>query len=203
MRIVAISDTHGRHIDPKLVPDGDVFVHCGDFTNLGRSDEIASFAAWLRELPHRNKLVIAGNHDLSFEDGTATEDLLGDGVTYLFDTGVVIDGVSFFGSPWTPRFGDWAFMYDHRVAEYVWQEIPDKTDVLITHGPGFGALDMTTRGEHAGCVALANRIHAIRPKLHLHGHIHEARGEIVLSSETRLVNCATGGRLLPPIVVEL
>lgn len=201
MRIVATSDTHGNHPDPKTVPDGDVFVHCGDFTNYGRPGEIARFAAWLRELPHEHKLVIPGNHDLSFEDKTATDADLGDGVTLLIDQQIVINGKTFYGSPWTPRFGDWAFMYDHRIADYVWKLIPDNTDVLITHGPSFGVLDKTIYRENAGCVALNNRVFEVKPKLHLHGHIHEARGEQVLACGTLVANCAVGGRVDLPFFV--
>ena len=31
---------------------------------------------------------------------------------YLEDSGVEIDGVRFWGSPWTPTFMDWAFMLE-------------------------------------------------------------------------------------------
>jgi len=34
-RIVAISDTHNQHDEIEL-PEGDILVHCGDFTNTGR-----------------------------------------------------------------------------------------------------------------------------------------------------------------------
>ena len=193
MRIVAISDTHGNHPDAKSMPEGDVFVHCGDFTNYGRPGEIARFSSWLRELPYEHKIVIAGNHDLSFEDGFAGPSDLGYDVEYLRDSSVVVEGVKFFGAPWTPRFGNWAFMYDCRAAINLWGALPYDIDVLVTHGPSRGILDTVHHGGQAGCPHLGDAIARIRPKLHLHGHIHEDRGEVVLPHGTRVVNCATGG----------
>jgi hypothetical protein len=49
-------------------------LHCGDFTNFGDLDELEKFNADMGKLPHKYKIVIAGNHELGFEDG---EDLAG------------------------------------------------------------------------------------------------------------------------------
>jgi 3',5'-cyclic AMP phosphodiesterase CpdA len=54
MRIVCVSDTHGRHREI-TVPDGDVLVHAGDLTRYGRLDEARDVNDWLRTLPHRHK----------------------------------------------------------------------------------------------------------------------------------------------------
>jgi hypothetical protein len=44
MRLVITSDTHGRHDLISDLPDGDVFVHAGDFMNSGlHPEEILSF----------------------------------------------------------------------------------------------------------------------------------------------------------------
>lgn len=68
IRIVVMSDTHAltRHLKFD-VPDGDIFIHAGDFSACGSLSEIQEFNEWLSELPHRHKLVIAGNHELSFD----------------------------------------------------------------------------------------------------------------------------------------
>jgi len=68
LRFVCMSDTHS--LTPHLknpVPDGDVFIHAGDFTRAGRPSEIVEFNAWLGKLPHKHKVVIAGNHELCFD----------------------------------------------------------------------------------------------------------------------------------------
>lgn len=43
MRVVCISDTHGLHDElqaARRIPDGDVLVHAGDFTDTGDRDEV-------------------------------------------------------------------------------------------------------------------------------------------------------------------
>lgn len=116
IRIVCLSDTHCRlhEID---VPDGDVLVHAGDFSKRGDAGEVRAFVDALRELPHPDKIVIAGNHDFLFErEPDRARALLmeaggpGHGVVhYLLDSGVTLHGLRFWGSPWQPEFFDWAF----------------------------------------------------------------------------------------------
>jgi predicted phosphodiesterase len=181
MRLVILSDTHGLHGSMPPVPDGDVLIHAGDMSGRGSYEEVEGFLGWFGSLPHRNKLLVAGNHDWLFERRpTMAEGLVPAGVTYLRDAGVCIEGVRFWGSPWQPWFFDWAFNL-HRGAEIAekWALIPDDVQVLITHGPPHGMLDEVLRppGKHQGCEALRERLAAL-PQLQLHafGHIHEAYG---------------------------
>ena len=186
------SDTHERHARLP-VPDGDVFVHAGDFTMVGDLRKVAAFGTWVRALPHRMKLVIAGNHDRTFEDRLdAALRALGDGcdgLTYLQDSGVTVDGVSFWGSPWQPWFYDWAFNLPRGpMIAAKWALIPPATDVLITHGPPMGTLDFV-HAEHVGCEDLRERVQTIRPKVHVFGHIHEGSG-VITAQETTFVNAS-------------
>jgi predicted phosphohydrolase len=99
VRIVAVADTHLYQRD-LVVPDGDVFVHCGDLCQAGTFDELADGIAWLRSLPHRTKIVVAGNHDWAFvhqPDESAA--LLGD-IVYLQDAQCTLSGLRIWGSPW-------------------------------------------------------------------------------------------------------
>ena len=179
MRIVCISDTHGMH-DSVVVPEGDVLIHAGDLTSRGTARQIRACGEWLAALPHRHKVVIAGNHDFLFESelARARELIESPGLTYLHDSGVEIEGVHFWGSPWQPWFHDWAFNLERGEALVeVWAKIPSATDVLITHGPPFGVLDRVARGGHSvGCEALAERLQGLEVKLHVFGHIHEDYG---------------------------
>jgi len=188
MKIVAISDTHERH---KLItlPDGDVLVHAGDITKNGSIDAIREFAAFMQQAPHTHKIVIAGNHDFCFENeltGEAEEILRQSGVIYLRDSGVTIDGVKFWGSPWQPWFFDWAFNLQRgsELAEK-WALIPEDTNVLITHGPPYEVSDCTIEGLHVGCEELSKRIEQLHHlKLHIFGHIHEGYGIVKLGGVT-------------------
>ncbi len=189
MRIVVVSDTHGKH-NELSIPDGDVFVHCGDLTNKGTLTQLSSCAEWIRNLPHKHKIVIAGNHDFCLQDDRYVAESLLHGTTYLRDSGTMIDGVEFWGSPWQPYFGGWAFnIKDNDILWAKWDLIPVGTHVLITHGPPAGILDMTARGVRAGCQELSRKVLEVAPKLHLFGHIHEAAGEEVVGG-TRFVNAS-------------
>jgi Icc-related predicted phosphoesterase len=196
MIIVAISDTHGAHEKIK-VPDGDVLIHSGDFCRMGQPLEFREFVDWFASQDHPHKIFTCGNHDApvaAFESycRSAAKDL---GIHFLLDEEVVIDGVKFYGSPWTPHFYDWHFMKNRgdELAE-VWAKIPVDTDVLITHGPAYGHGDEVP-GWHglrrAGWIELLKRIKQVQPKVHFFGHIHEGYGRTVSDEmTTTFVNAA-------------
>jgi len=176
MRLVCVSDTHAYH-DAIHIPDGDVLVHAGDLTKRGTVEEVRAAANWLAKLPHKRKLVVAGNHDFLFERDPSLARALFANATYLEDEAVEIDGTHFYGSPYTPEFFDWAFMLPRGAAlRAKWSGIPKDVDVLITHGPPHRVLDLTLHGDYAGCEELAKRVAEIKPRVHIFGHIHESYG---------------------------
>lgn len=178
MRIVAVADTHTFEADLGPLPEGDVLVHAGDLVRAGTLDELRGVAAWLRGLPHRHKVVVAGNHDWCFaRQRQAACALLGPEVIYLQDEGAIIDGVRFWGSPWQPEYNDWAFNLPRgpSLADK-WGRIPDRVDVLITHGPPEGIGDRSSVGGRQGCGDLLAAVRRTRPALHLFGHIHQDGG---------------------------
>lgn len=176
MKIVLISDTHTF---TPYVPNGDILIHAGDFTSTGKEGEIRKFRKWMQSLPHKNKVIIAGNHDLMFENNpNKALSLLGNEVIYLKDSFIIIDGIKIYGAPWTPFFCNWAFniLINTGELEKKWSLIPNDTDILITHGPSYGILDTTLRQESVGCSALKQAIDRVKPMLHVCGHIHEQYG---------------------------
>jgi Icc-related predicted phosphoesterase len=191
MKIVAISDTHGYHTKLK-VPDGDILIHTGDVSSQGKEFEIILFLNWFAEQPHKHKVFIAGNHDFYFER-TPTSDvnkIIPDNVTYLNDSGVTVEGIRIWGSPIQPWFYDWAFNRQRGMEiKKHWDMIPENTDILMTHGPAYGILDATTRGEKVGCRDLREAIERVQPKLFVCGHIHEAYG-ILDNGQTTFVNAS-------------
>jgi predicted phosphodiesterase len=192
MRLVITSDTHGRHDLLPDLPDGDVFIHAGDFMNSGLyPEEILSFNRWLAKQPILRRVVCGGNHDRLFQNTPDFARQLLTNATYLENTGVTIDGVSFWGSPYTPEFLNWAFMYRRGPqANDYWDQIPTELDVLITHGPPYGILDQTmSRGEHLGCAELLKAVEAKKPKVHIFGHIHGGAGTFE-NGGTRFINAA-------------
>jgi Icc-related predicted phosphoesterase len=179
MKIVFISDTHSKH--QKLGKlSGETIVHCGDFSSRGLKDDISDFLHWFSRLDFKNKILIAGNHDFGFENenkewaqGLAKEL----GLIYLNDSAIEFDGVKFWGSPVQPEFCDWAFnrKRGEEIAKH-WKLIPNDTDILITHGPPYGILDMCTHGERVGCEDLLEVVTKLGPRVHAFGHIHEDYG---------------------------
>jgi predicted phosphohydrolase len=191
LRLVLLSDTHGLPLEADL-PDGDILLHAGDFTMRGEEAEVEAFASWIAALPHREKVVIAGNHDFLFErNRQVAEALLPREVHYLQDSGVTLQGLRIWGSPWQPWFYDWAFNLPRGPEiRAKWELIPPDTDILITHGPPADILDRNSHGQPVGCVDLAERVAQLRLLLHLFGHIHEAYGEL-RKEETLFVNAST------------
>ncbi|MEO7732140.1 MAG: metallophosphoesterase, partial [Kofleriaceae bacterium] len=108
MRIVAVADTHLFH-DELSVPDGDVFIHAGDMCQSGDLAELRIAARWISGLPHRHKVIVAGNHDWAFAREPGAARAMFPGAHYLEDAEVTLEGVRFYGSPWQPAFNDWAF----------------------------------------------------------------------------------------------
>jgi len=209
MRIICISDTHGQlHHLPKRIPDGDVLVIAGDICAGGIDYELELFDGYLEKLPHRHKILVAGNHDWPLLEAVSPQcERLMESVTYLQDSGTVIDGVKFWGSPWQPEFFSWAFNLPRgrRLAE-IWAQIPADVDVLVTHTPPYGILDTLPDGVHVGCEDLRREFLRIKPRLHVFGHIHSGYGQMA-EDGTIFVNaalCGEGHQLANgPIVIEL
>ena len=181
LRVVVISDTHGKHRQLQL-PEGDVLIHAGDFSQTGRLAALQDFASWLKKQPFKHKIVIAGNHDITLDKefyrhehnqkrwhkklwfrnkfttgiGQAynvetCRKVIQECCTYLEDSSVTIDGIKIFGSPYQPDFNDWAFQYNDPIGSMRWIQVPSDVDILVTHGPAYNRLDQCQNGKSGGC----------------------------------------------------
>lgn len=180
MKCWAISDTHGMHslLRP---PKVDCLIYAGDSTNYrdlaSNQIEFDHFFDWITGLDIPHKVVIAGNHDAWATKKRNKDRLSEAGIVYLEHSMVEINGYRFFGSPYTPNFGNWYFMKDRgKIAKY-WDDVPYNVDVLITHGPPKGILDLSLRRdntfEQCGDSALWRAVYNKEPKFHIFGHIHD------------------------------
>lgn len=189
MKILHISDTHGFHEEfPMSRFEGiDIVIHSGDCSNYKdpyrNEPEVRSFLAWYRDVPVKDKIYVAGNHDTSIERRMVTpEDFAEHGIIYLENNGVSMHGLSFWGSPHTPTFGEWAFMKSRDKISRVWDTIPEDTDILIVHGPPKGVRDLSFDRHHnleyCGCSALMKKCFKMKDQLKyvMFGHIHDMDG---------------------------
>jgi Icc-related predicted phosphoesterase len=210
MKTWIISDTHGQH-DSLKVPIVDTIIHCGDSTNyydlVNNQIEFNNFIKWFNELPIKNKVLIAGNHDC-WATKKYNRDLLKDlGIIYLEQEHYELEGRLLFGSPYSPTFGNWYFMRDRSKMYKCWEHLEKGIDVLITHTPPKTILDLNENQEgkleFCGDNSLLKKILKIEPKYNVFGHIHSNENIIntgirqITGCSTIFINasCVTDGRI--------
>ncbi|MFG0262546.1 MAG: metallophosphoesterase [Novipirellula sp. JB048] len=202
MKIWFISDTHNMH--PWLrVPEADMVIHCGDESTHGNpalnEPEARRFFDWFSALEIETKVFIPGNHSTAVATGLIQPDDYPE-VRFLIHESLQCHGLKLFGSPYTPRFHDWAYMKKRAQLDQVWQSVPDDVDILITHGPPKGILDLAHDSEskaliQVGCTALRRHVEErIRPQIHAFGHLHDEKDicnyGIFSRGATRFINAA-------------
>lgn len=161
MKIVVIGGTNGFEPD---IPGGDMLICTGDFSSFaGTRGDVERFNAWLGKLPHRHKIVVPGDRDAwcSYSDRQAREVL--SNAVVLIDTGVEIEGLKIYGTPWIPdeisrtEVTGNAFGTMDAYLEMKFNYIPEGLDILVTHCPGDNAI-------------LAAAVDRAGPRLHVCGH---------------------------------
>ena len=209
VRVVCLSDTHNRHADID-VPDGDILIHAGDFTNHGNVEDVISFNEWLGTLPHKVKIVVNGNHESNASWKKDIHELISN-AKVLIDSSLAIDTPSgssliVYGTNFT-----WP-MKEGRNPLY--DQIPANAAVIVSHGPAAGYVD-----GRLGCPTFTNRCEELKHrsdselKLVVSGHIHGAygleRGSFMAGlKEVKFVNAAIAGGDIRgqqriPIVVDI
>lgn len=200
MRIWHISDTHTFH-DLLRIPEGiDMVIHSGDCSNprdpYNNEPEVRQFIHWYKSLPIKHKVYVAGNHDTSIEKKLVTKKDFEDyNIHYLEDDLITLQGLLIYGNPYTPLFGNWAFMKDRVKLDRYWTKaIPGYVDILVTHGPPKGILDKSYSREDilemCGDKSLFNKVLEVEPKYHLFGHIHNCQN-IINAGIQKLSVCDT------------
>ncbi len=200
MRIALISDTHGFEEHVRVSPT-DLLIHCGDFTkgDQGRAP-FRSFLQWLERQPAPHKCLVSGNHDSQTSTWPEAARAMivehAPSVTYLRDSGVTINGLRIWGSPYTPTFFDWYNMRDRgKAIRAHWDLIPTGLDFLVTHGPPKGFGDWSPYEKvSAGDYDLLEAIKRVKPRYHVHGHFHGGRGTYELAhpdgTKTTIINAS-------------
>jgi len=186
MKTIAFSDTHSQHKSFQF-PECDLLIFAGD-CNGARKAGFIDFVNWYQTQPAKHKIFVPGNHDFfceNYPDEARLECKERD-IIYLDHEAYEIDGIKFFGSPYTPQFFDWAFMKPREALGYYWQDIPEDTEILITHGLPYGILDKCP--DSVGCEALLDRVKVVKPRYNIGGHIHEDGGKSKRIGKTTFLN---------------
>ena len=190
MKLVLISDTHGRHGQLGTLA-GDVLIHCGDSSDGFKRDpaDLERLDQWFAQQKFGLILCIGGNHDFEIERRARQSAPVFENALYLQDTAVTHEGVVFYGAPWTPDLPGWAFYLPPEEFYNAWARIPAATDVLSTHIGPCGILDRNRSGRSFGCPELLARLAVVRPRLHAFGHNHASAGTAMVNG-TLHVNAA-------------
>eukprot|EP01025_Chloroclados_australasicus_P038070 TRINITY_DN3899_c0_g1_i1.p2 TRINITY_DN3899_c0_g1~~TRINITY_DN3899_c0_g1_i1.p2 ORF type:complete len:243 (-),score=13.02 TRINITY_DN3899_c0_g1_i1:15-677(-) len=217
VRFIFISDTHNGHqqLTTKLNQlyrgKSDVLVHCGDMTDRGSKHELENINQWFGQLPFQNIISIGGNMDgiglekFSFDEKSK---ILSNS-TYLENESLELHGLKIYGSPCTPKFCGGFQLRGNQEAKQVWDQIPENTQILVTHGPPYGIMDVTSRGQSVGCPMLQRKLSELKDlKVAAWGHIHESYGS-QFENNVWYINAAQYNGLngsksaIEPIVVDI
>lgn len=199
IKIVFFSDTHSLHkqLGYDYFLGADIAVFCGDmcgYTSPVDRDgvyEVMHFIKWFSDMPVPHKIFIAGNHDFALEGREPFAGPMHD-INYLYNSGLKLYGLNFWGSPINTPYGNWAFNTSDEERERIWKLIPENTDILITHQCPKGYLDTTSYGAmRMGCAYLAAEIRSRirKPKIMAFGHNHSGYGETEWDG-IKLINCS-------------
>lgn len=183
-KIYAISDQHG-HLSTKLPADADLILHAGDICpDYGPGSQWGAskqrewfFNKWCDWCAGAPIIATYGNHDFMYEKHPYIK----------LDEVHEFNNLKIWFSPWSNTFGGWAWMADASHLAEVYSDIPDETDVIVSHQPPFGygdqipeylrvgRKDLEADG-HVGSKELLAAIDRVRPKAVVCGHIHSGFG---------------------------
>ena len=200
MKIWHFGDSHSSHSLLEIPKDIDLVIFSGDESNYydvyKNEPEFRDFIEWFGNLPLKYKVFVGGNHSafVALRTREVKEICKQKDVIYLENESVEIEGFKIWGSPYSPTFGNWYFMKGRDKMWKLWENIPEDTDILITHTPPRGCLDLSYNRNHqlefCGCSNLLKNVFRVKPKLHCYGHIHSCEG--VLNAGTmKLANLDT------------
>ena len=184
MKLALISDTHGFY--PALPAGIEAVIHAGDIgVDRGAIPHFKdTFYPWV-ERAGVPVYATFGNHDLLGETKRWPTPIPAN-LRFYVDADVVINGVRFWFSPWSNLFGLWSFMRTEEGLAERYAQIPDDTQVIVSHGPPYGFCDEVderylirpTDNRHVGSKALTKRMDELRHlKLVVCGHIHGGYGQ--------------------------
>lgn len=209
LNIICTSDLHGNLPN---IPACDLLLIGGDIcpkhdhnVNFQRSWIETNFRNWLNDVSAQRIVFVAGNHDFCFENKRYSLNsfcLQNKEVFYLEDDDIDFyidqdhEPIRIYGTPWNNYFHNWAFnLYEKDLAEK-FKKIPTGLDILLTHEPCYGILDLAKvytpfgpTDSHEGSSSLLKKVMEVEPKIHVFGHLHKNFG-IRRLGKTKFINAS-------------
>lgn len=210
MRICVLSDLHGNLISD--IEPCELVLICGDIVPLKMQNNFPQtdswlkkrFSKWINALPCEKVIIVAGNHDLAFqnrEPGWVTATLLSptNGKLFYLENELCeyvskdCKLYSIFGTPYCHQFGNWAFMCDDDILVEKYNKLPLHCDIVISHDAPYGTSDICfestwNTSKHLGNEPLRDAILEKRPTYLFHGHLHTSNHEEELLEQTKVYN---------------
>ena len=193
-KVLPISDIHGyAHVLDYITEndyDPDLITISGDIAE-GREEFQWSTLNEFRKFQKKMNcpiVMIQGNHDYWNIDLFNEAD----DIYLLHNSGIEIQGLKIWGTPYTPTFFNWNHMKDDNseALNMIYDQMPDNLDILLSHGPPKGYGDTVKgRPQHLGSESLYNAILKHKPKNVFCGHIHTGeRFSIIPETNTKIYN---------------
>ena len=187
MRILAFSDLHHARTRAEALvaasADVDLVIGAGDFCNGRRNlpeamDLLTGLAAPMIAVP--------GNAESDDELREAAHA----NTSVLHGTGTRVGEVALFGLggavPETP-FGAWSWDLSEAEARVLLDHCT-RADILVSHSPPRGTVDVTSGGLSVGSVAVREAVERLQPALVLCGHVHDCWGQEARIGASRVMN---------------
>jgi len=181
-------------------------VHAGDMTDHSTVEEFQTVLDWIGSLPHKVKVMVAGNRDGTLDryggrfsqaalDVLTSRHVIDKGIHYLDrevrtvayykDDNGEQQPLKVYGNPVQPEFygNTYPFTYHpypHPQATTNWETAPEflaNVQIWVMHSPPRHRLDLTgTPLGLTGCEIEAQKIAGARPQLAVFGHFHFSWG---------------------------
>ncbi len=195
LKVLAASDIHGESAIAKKLANKaqkekvDLVILCGDITGWAETNNIIKP---FKE-KHKPVLIIPGNHD-SF----ATTDFLARmyGVKNIHGYSAVYENIGIFGAGGADLgpgiISEKELFSTLKKAHSSLQGIEKK--IMVTHMHPSGSISEFSG--FRGSKAIRKAIKQFKPKILLHGHIHEAAGMEQKIENTRVINVGKEGKII-------
>ncbi len=151
IRVVCLGDTYGIN---EPIPTGDICIHTGNFSTFTGS-QITEFINYISGLPHKYKIIVGG-----FNENKLSSHIIR-GIGRYFPNIMYLDGAA------TQIYGlrIYCVTYIDNDQKISYKPFNCINDIVISHYPPAGILDLNHDGENIGSIELLENLDMFPPKI--------------------------------------